>query len=63
MEWLNFCIDRNGTGRHLRNKFNEVELDEKVVCANFAPPTDHGAIPGKTQMEKSKYYNLDAIIS
>ena len=31
-----FGIDRTGIGKHLKNIFDEGELDEKVVCANFA---------------------------
>lgn len=58
-----FGIDRTGIGKHLKNIFSDGELDEKVVCANFAHTTEHGAIKGKTQISNSKYYNLDAIIS
>ena len=68
--WINqkgmaelFGIDRSGITRHLKNIFLEGELDEKVVCANFAHTTEHGAIKGKTQISNTKYYNLDAIIS
>ena len=58
-----FGIARTGIGKHLKNIFSDGELDEKVVCANFAHTTEHGAIKGKTQVSNSKYYNLDAIIS
>lgn len=58
-----FERDRTVVGRHIRNIFKEGELDEKVVCANFARTTKHGAIVGKTQSKKAKYYNLDVIIS
>lgn len=58
-----FGIDRTGIGKHLKNIFSDGELDEKVVCANFAHTTEHGAIKGKTQLSNTKYYNLDAIIS
>ncbi len=68
--WLNlsqlarlFERDRTVIGRHIRNIFNEAELDEKLVCANFAHTTQHGAIKGKSQTKKLKYYNLDVIIS
>ncbi len=68
--WLNlsqlarlFERDRTVIGRHIRNIFNEAELDEKLVCANFAHTTPHGAIKGKSQTKKIKYYNLDVIIS
>lgn len=58
-----FDIDRTGIGKHLKNIFASGELDESVVCANFAHTTQHGAIEGKTQDKSVSYYNLDAIIS
>lgn len=58
-----FGIDRTGIGRHLKNIFETNELDEKVVCAEIAHTTEHGAMEGKTQTNKVKYYNLDAVIS
>jgi len=48
--------------RHIRNIFNENELEEKVVSADFAHTTQHGAITGKTQLKQTKFYNLDVII-
>ena len=58
-----FERDRTVIGRHISNVFNENELDENVVCANFAHTTQHGAIKGKSQSKDVKYYNLDVIIS
>ena len=58
-----FGIDRTGIGRHLKNIFEEGELDETEVCAKFAHTTEHGAIEGKKQTRELNYYNLDAIIS
>ena len=58
-----FQRDRTVITRHLRNIFKEGELDEKVVSANFAHTTQHGAIKGKTQEKEVKFYNLDAILS
>lgn len=58
-----FGVDRSVIGKHLKNVFAEGELEEKVVCAFFAHTTQHGAIEGKTQVHRAKYYNLDAIIS
>ena len=58
-----FGIDRTGVGKHLRNIFADGELDEKVVCANFAHTTNHGAIEDKVQSMNLKYYNLEAVIS
>lgn len=58
-----YGVDRTGIGRHLKNIFETAELDEKVVCANFAHTTQHGAMIDKTQSKGVKYYNLDAIIA
>lgn len=44
-----FGVDKSTISRHLRNIFNEGELDENVVVAFFATTTQHGAIKGKTQ--------------
>jgi hypothetical protein len=52
-----FLIDRSVITKHLRNIFNEEELDKSSVCANFA----HTAADGKTY--NTQYYNLDAILS
>lgn len=52
-----FGVDRSVVTKHLRNIFNEGELLENSVCANFA----HTASDGKSY--KTKFYNLDAIIS
>ena len=58
-----FDVDRTSISRHLKNIFQEDELDEKVVSAKFAHTTEHGAIEGMTQTHDTKFYNLDAIIS
>ena len=58
-----FGVSRTGISRHLKNIFESKELQEEVVCAFFAHTTAHGAIAGKTQTSKVKYYNLDAVIS
>ncbi len=58
-----FGVDRTVVTKHIGNIFKSDELNEQVVCANFAHTTQHGAIIGKTQETKVKYYNLDAIIS
>ena len=36
-----FQRDRTVIGRHIKNIFKENELDEGVVCANFAHTTQH----------------------
>ena len=58
-----FQKDRSDISRHINNVFKEGELDRKVVCANFAHTTQHGAIKGKTQNKELVLYNLDVIIS
>ena len=58
-----FGVDRTVVTKHIGNIFKSGELNEQVVCANFAHTTQHGAIEGKTQEIKVKYYNLDVIIS
>lgn len=58
-----FQRDRTVISKHIKNIFNENELDENLVCANFAHTTKHGAIEHKTQTTNIKYYNLDVIIS
>lgn len=58
-----YGVDKSGISRHLKNIFSEGELDEKVVVANFATTTQHGAMEGKTQTTLTRFYNLDAIIS
>lgn len=52
-----FAVERSVTTKHLRNIFKSKELREDSVCAIFA----HTAGDGKQY--KTKYYNLDAIIS
>lgn len=58
-----FGVDRTTISRHLKNIFETGELEEKVVCAEIAHTTQHGAIVGKTQTKPVRFYNLDAIIS
>lgn len=58
-----FDVNKSTISRHLRNIFNEEELDEKVVVAKIATTTQHGAISGKTQTNETQFYSLDAIIS
>ncbi|MCK5294626.1 MAG: virulence RhuM family protein, partial [Arcobacteraceae bacterium] len=54
---------RSTISGHLKNIFEENELDEKVVCREFRHTTSHGAIEGLTQEKNVKYYNLKAIVS
>ena len=52
-----FDVDRSVITKHLKNIFENGELQETSVCANFA----HTADDGKTY--NTKFYNLDSIIS
>ena len=58
-----FEVDKSTISRHLKNIFQEGELQENVVVAKIATTTQHGAIAEKTQTKDSQFYNLDAIIS
>lgn len=58
-----FDKGRTTITEHIKNLFNEGELNEEEVCRNFRHTTQHGAIKGKTQTSNIKYYNLDVIIS
>ena len=58
-----FDKGRSTVTEHIKNIFEEGELDENMVCRNFRHTTQHGAITGKTQESLVKNYNLDVIIS
>ncbi|MDO4160700.1 MAG: RhuM family protein [Prevotellaceae bacterium] len=58
-----FQKDRTVIGRHIRNIFKEGELEESLVCANFAHTKDYGRRKGFTQQTEIILYNLDVIIS
>ena len=58
-----FGVQRPAVTKHLKNIFESGELKEEVVSSILEHTTQHGAIAGKSQEKKVKYYNLDAIIS
>jgi len=65
--WLNtnqmvrlFGRDKSVISRHIRNVFQEGELDEKATVANFATVQNEG---GRTVSREIAHYNLDVIIS
>src|SRR5690554_5039986 len=58
-----FGVQRPAITKHLKNIFESNELQEEVVCSILEHTTEHGAIVGKTQTSRVKYYNLDAVIS
>ncbi|SMM99353.1 Putative DNA-binding protein in cluster with Type I restriction-modification system [uncultured Candidatus Thioglobus sp.] len=68
--WLNqtqigelFQKSKATVSEHIKNIFNEGELEEKVVVRDFRTTTQHGAVKGLTQSKNVKHYNLDMIIS
>ncbi|WP_133758664.1 virulence RhuM family protein [Gelidibacter sediminis] len=48
---------------HIKNVFEEGELNKEVAVREFRTTTSHGAIAGKTQESKVNLYNLDVVIS
>jgi hypothetical protein len=58
-----FGVQRPAITKHLKKIFESGELQEEVVSSILELTTEHGAIAGKTQTNKVKYYNLDAVIS
>lgn len=58
-----FQRNKSTISRHIKNIFEEGELDKDVVVAKYATTTQHGAIEGKHQVHWVDYYNLDVIIS
>ena len=60
---LLFGTQRPAITKHLGNIFKSGELNEKEVCSILELTTIHGAIAGKTQIQRVKFYNLDAILS
>lgn len=58
-----FQRNKSTISRHIRNIFEEGELNADMVVAFFATTTQHGAIKGKMQTHQTAFYNLDMIIS
>ena len=58
-----FQRNKSTISRHIKNVFEEGELNMEVVVAKNATTTQHGAIEGKTQTHEVDFYNLDMIIS
>ncbi len=58
-----FDVQVPAISKHLKNIFEEGELDEQLVISILETTTPHGAIADKTQTKDTKFYNLDAIIS
>ena len=58
-----FGVGIPAISKHLKNIFEDGELEEKVVVSKMEITTQHGAIAGKTQNKETSFYSLDAIIS
>ena len=58
-----FGVQVPAISKHLKNIFEDGELDEKVVVSILEITTQHGAIADKMQIQPANFYNLDAIIS
>ena len=65
--WLNtealatlFNIDRSGIVRHIKNIYNDKELEENWTCAKIAQVQKEG---NREVKRVYPYYNLDMIIS
>ena len=55
-----YDVDRTVITKHLKNIYDEFELDEKLTSANFALVQKEG---NREVKRKINYYNLDAVIS
>ena len=58
-----FSVKVPAISKHLKNIFESGELAEEQVVSILETTTQHGAITGKTQTQKVKFYSLDAIIA
>lgn len=58
-----FGVKPPAISKHLKNIFQEEELEEKLVISKMETTTRHGALTGRTQTKETNFYNLDAIIS
>lgn len=58
-----FGVGVPAISKHLKNIFDEGELQREVVVSKMEITTRHGAIAGKTQTSQVDFYHLDAIIA
>lgn len=58
-----FGVGIPAISKHLKNIFEEGELQKEVVVSKMEITTRHGAIDDKTQTSQVEFYHLDAIIS
>ena len=58
-----FGVGVPAISKHLKNIFEEGELQKEVVVSKMEITTQHGAMEEKLQRHEVDFYNLDAIIS
>lgn len=58
-----FGVGVPAISKHLKNIFQEGELQKEVVVSKMEITTRHGAMKGKTQTSSVDFYHLDAIIA
>ena len=58
-----FGVGVPAISKHLKNIFEENELNADVVVSKMETTTQHGAIEGKVQRNETAFYSLDAIIA
>lgn len=58
-----FGVGVPAVSKHLKNIFEEGELEKNVVVSKMEITTQHGAIPDKSQTHDVDFYHLDAIIA
>lgn len=58
-----FQTTKQNVSKHIKAIFEDGELDEKVVVNYQLTTTQHGAVVGKTQTKKVRFYNLDMILA
>ena len=58
-----FGVKVPAISKHLKNIFEEGELQQEVVVSKMEITTQHGALADKTLHHEANFYNLDAIIS
>ena len=58
-----FGVGVPAISKHLKNIFEEKELEEQVVVSKMEITTQHGAIEGKMQRNETAFYSLDAVIA
>ena len=58
-----FGVGVPAISKHLKNIFDEGELDKNMVVSKMEITTQHGAMEEKTQTHNVDFYSLDAIIA